>query len=153
MTRSEPTLDHYLNLPYRIEITPEPDGTGFTAVIPALKGSVAFGETSEEALETINDVKRNWIEIALDRGWQIPEPVTEELREYSGKFSLRLPRYLHRRLAEIAEQEDTSLNQLIVALLSEDSERRRHTRRLAEMTEQEGTNMNQLIKAISEVNE
>lgn len=135
MTRSKATLDHYLNLPYRIEIRPEPDGTGFTASIPVLKGSVAFGETIEEALETINDVKRNWIEIALDRGWQVPEPVTEQLREYSGKFSLRVPRYLHRRLAEIAEQEGTSLNQLIVALLSEGSERRHHAQRPESVSE------------------
>lgn len=131
MTMSKATLDHYLNLPYKIEIAPEPDGSGFTATIPALKGSVAFGETIEEALETIDDVKRNWIEIALERGWQVPEPVPEELREYSGKFSLRLPRYLHRRLSDMAEQEGTSLNQLIVAMLSEGAERRRQAQRFA----------------------
>ena len=37
---------------------------------------------------------------------------------YSGRLLLRMPRTLHEQLAEAAEQEGTSLNQLIVGLLS-----------------------------------
>jgi antitoxin HicB len=119
-------LQYYMALPYRVEIAPTEDGTGFTATVPALKGCIAFGETVEEAYEMVAEVKEAWIDIALEEGWPIPEPTEEEVKEYSGRFNVRLPRYLHRRLAEVAEVEDTSLNQLVVALLSEGVERRRH---------------------------
>jgi predicted RNase H-like HicB family nuclease len=124
-------LDDYMNLSYRIELTPEEDGTGFNAEIPTLKGCMAFGETIKEAIETLTEVKQAWFEIALERGWQIPEPEPIELKEYSGKFVVRLPRYLHRELARLAESEGTSLNQLVVALLSEGKERRRQRRQPA----------------------
>lgn len=119
-------LQYYMALPYRVEIAPTEDGAGFTAAIPALKGCIAFGETVEDAYEMVAEVKEAWIDIALEEGWPIPEPREEKVREYSGRFNVRLPRYLHRRLAEVAEAEDTSLNQLVVALLSEGVERRRH---------------------------
>jgi antitoxin HicB len=122
-------LQYFMALPYKIEIAPTEDGTGFTARIPDLKGCIAYGETVEEAYEMVADVKQAWIEIALEEGWAIPEPSEEEIKEYSGRFNVRLPRYLHRSLAETAEVEDTSLNQLVVALLSEGVERRRHLRR------------------------
>jgi antitoxin HicB len=111
-------LDYYMNLAYKVEMTPEEDGSGFNAEIPLLKGCMAFGETIEDAYQTLAEIKQAWFEIALERGWKIPEPPVEEIKEYSGKFDVRLPRYLHRELAELAEAEGTSLNQLVVALLA-----------------------------------
>ena len=77
---------------YEIEISPEEDGAGFNASIPALAGCVAFGETIEDALQTLAEVKQAWIEIALERGWQIPdaapEPVADR-RERDGWCSTR----------------------------------------------------------------
>lgn len=122
-------LGYYMSLPHRVEVVPTEDGTGFTAAIPALKGCIAFGETVEEAYEMVAEVKEAWIEIALEEGWSIPEPEEEEVKRYSGRFNVRLPRYLHRKLAEAAETEDTSLNQLVVSLLSEGVERRRQRSR------------------------
>ena len=116
-------------LPYRVEIAPTEEGSGFTAAIPALKGCIAFGETVEEAYDLVAEVKEAWLDIALEEEWTIPEPAEEDVKEYSGRFNVRLPRYLHRRLAESAEIEETSLNQLVVALLSEGVERRRQQRR------------------------
>lgn len=127
--RNERDLQYYLTLPYTVEIAPTEDGTGFTAAIPALKGCIAFGESVEEAYEMVAEVKEAWLDIALEEGWEIPEPAEEDVKEYSGRFNVRLPRYLHRRLAESAEVEDTSLNQLVVALLSEGIERRRQRHR------------------------
>jgi len=114
-----------MNLPYKIEIIPEEDGQGFTAVISDLKGCMAFGETIEEAYRMITEIKQAWIEIALERGWSIPDPTVEQPSEYSGRFNMRLPRYLHRDLAELAEVEETNMSQLVVALLAEGAERRR----------------------------
>lgn len=42
----------------------------------------------------------------------------ESEEEYSGKFLVRLPKSLHRQLAEEAEREGVSLNQWITAILS-----------------------------------
>lgn len=120
-------VDYYMALPYRVVITPDEDG-GFNAYILELTGCVAHEDTIDQLYEIITDVQRNWIEIALEDGWDIPEPPSDESKQYSGKFLLRLPRYLHRELAQEADAEDTSLNQLAVALLSEGLERRRQNR-------------------------
>ena len=52
----------------------------------------------------------------MEEGISIPEPVSEE--EYSGQFKLRIPKSLHRSLAEHARQEGISMNQYCVYLLS-----------------------------------
>ena len=67
----------------------------------------------------IEEAKALWLEIALADGDYIPEPAPVEVEEYSGKFVVRLPRSLHRQLAQRAERENTSLNQLVVMFLSE----------------------------------
>lgn len=46
----------------------------------------------------------------------IPLPSSDN--SYSGKLLVRMPKSLHRRLAETAEREGVSLNQYIVSLLS-----------------------------------
>ena len=109
-------LNYYLDLGYKIEITPDADGTGFNAEIPLLKGCMAFGETVEEAYQTLIEVKQAWFDIALKRGWKIPEPEIETV-EPSHNFNVRLPSDLHHELIELAQKSQTSLNQLIVALL------------------------------------
>ncbi len=40
---------------------------------------------------------------------------------YSGKFSLRLPKSLHRDLAQLAKQDGSSLNQYVNSVLSRDA--------------------------------
>ena len=49
--------------------------------------------------------------------WPKPEPPPPE-REYSGRFIVRLPKWLHKSLAESADREGVSLNQHVTALLS-----------------------------------
>ena len=112
-------LDYYMNLAYKVEMTPDESGSGFNAKVPLLKGCMSFGETIEDAYQTLIEVKQAWIEIAMERGWTVPEPPVEEAKEYSGKFNVCLPLYLHRELVTLAEVEGTSLNQLVVALLAE----------------------------------
>jgi len=41
----------------------------------------------------IEDAKRGWIEIALEQGIEIPEPVKEG---YSRKFNVRVPKSLQK---------------------------------------------------------
>jgi len=108
-------LDHYLKLPYAIELRQYEDGTWF-ARMPELRGCMTEADTMEKAVAMIRDAQREWIAACLEDGTPIPEP--EQARAYSGQFRARLPRSLHQQLAELAEQEGTSLNQMLVSLLS-----------------------------------
>ena len=113
------TLEHYMILPYRVEIYPEEDGSGYTAKIPDLPGCLTSADTVDELWDMIKEAKELWLKVALEDGDYIPEPSPVEIQEYSGKFLVRIPRSLHRQLAYRAKQENTSLNQLVVMLLSE----------------------------------
>jgi antitoxin HicB len=116
---SEKNLEYYMRLPYRVEVYPEPDGTGYTAVIPELPGCMTCADTLAELWDMVEEAKEGWLELSLEDGDYIPEPAPVEVEEYSGKFVVRLPTSLHHQLAKRAEQERTSLNQLIVMLLAE----------------------------------
>lgn len=122
------SLDYYLALPYKVYIYPEEDGSGYTAVIPDLPGCMTSADTINELWEMLEEAKHLWIEVAIEHDEFIPEPAPIEEEEYSGKFVVRLPRSLHRQLAVRADHEDTSLNQLVVMLLSEGMGRWHETR-------------------------
>ena len=116
---TEKSIEYYMSLSYRVEIYPEPDGNGYTALIPDLPGCMTCADTLEELWGMIEEAKRGWLEVSLEDGDYIPEPVPFEVVEYSGKFVVRLPTSLHQQIAKRAEQEKTSLNQLVVMLLAE----------------------------------
>ena len=67
-------------------------------------------------MENARDAKRVWLEAALEEGVSIPMP--DSLEDYSGQFKLRLPRSLHRALAEHSQREGISMNQYCVYLLA-----------------------------------
>lgn len=46
----------------------------FIAEMPELKGCIAHGDTQDEALREINVLAEEWLQIAKEKGWQIPEP-------------------------------------------------------------------------------
>jgi antitoxin HicB len=117
----ERKANDYLKLQYQVNLRPisEEDGGGWLAEIPDLSGCYSDGETPGEALNNIMEAKETWIKTALKRGQEIPMPkVSLDDEEYSGKFTLRLPKSLHRDLAISAAKEDISLNSYILSLLS-----------------------------------
>ena len=116
---TEKNVEYYMRLPYKVEVYPEPDGSGYTAVMPELPGCMTCADTLEELWVMIEEAQQGWLEILLEDGDYIPEPVPVKVEEYSGKFVARLPTSLHCQLAKRAEQEKTSLNQLVVMLLAE----------------------------------
>ena len=116
---TEKSVEYYVSLPYRVEVYPEPDGSGYTAMVPELPGCMTCADTLEELWGMIEEAKRGWLEIALEDGDYVPEPTPVEVEDYSGKFVVRLPTSLHRELTKRAEQEKTSLNQLVVMLLAD----------------------------------
>ena len=108
-------VEYYLGLRYPVLVHEEPEG-GYVAEIPVLPGCLTQAETLPELFEMIEDARRAWIEATYEDGREIPLPRTEV--EYSGKFVVRVPASLHRRLAEAAEAEGVSLNLYVVQLLS-----------------------------------
>jgi len=74
-------VERIVALRHAIELFADEDRTGYYAEIPALDGCLAFAETAEEALATVMDIKRDWTEIALERGWHIPDPIGAEARD------------------------------------------------------------------------
>ena len=109
------TVDDYLNLPYTIELHQEPD-EGWFVRVKELPGCMSEGATAEEALAMIREAMQLWLEVALEQALPIPEPRADD--DYSGRFVVRVPRSLHRQLAEQAAQEGVSLNQYISVTLA-----------------------------------
>lgn len=116
---SSKDLEYYMNLPYKVEIFPDDEGQGYTAVLPELPGCMTAAKSFNELSDLIDEAKELWLEVALENNDHIPEPMPDEIKEYSGKFLVRMPKSLHRQLSVLAETDETSLNQLVVSLLSE----------------------------------
>jgi len=110
------TIDEYMKLPYKAEVTPDMDEGGFVASYPELVGCVTCGETMEKALANLLDAKKAWLEAAIEDGLEIPEP--ESANVYSGQFKLRIPKSLHKSLAEHSKAEGISMNQYCLYLLT-----------------------------------
>ncbi len=108
-------LDRYLSLKYPVQLVEQEQG-GYFVFIPDLPGCMSQGETTEEALGAIEEARQLWLEEACASGLDVPEP--SEQREFSGRFVVRMPGTLHRRLARAAKQEGVSLNQYVVSMLS-----------------------------------
>jgi antitoxin HicB len=120
-------LSFYLQQKYPYTVTPDPDG-GFFIAFPDLPGSMTQVEDTLEIVEAAEEVRTLWLETAYAHEMDIPLPRANA--DYSGKFVLRVPRSLHRRLAESAEQEGVSLNHYVVSLLAMNDADRRVERRL-----------------------
>jgi len=111
----------FMNKNYRVALQYDPDGY-WIAEHPELPGCKADGETAQEALTSLDISRELWIECSLANGLDVPEP--QEAPQYSGRFVLRIPKSLHRDLANEAEAEGVSLNSLVSNVLAG-----RHTRK------------------------
>lgn len=110
------TLNDYLALPYRMEIIPDLDEGGYVVSFPELPGCLTCGETIECAVKNALDAKKEWMQAAIESGIEIKEPLA--LDDYSGQFKLRIPKSLHKSLAEHSKREGISMNQYCVYLLT-----------------------------------
>jgi len=106
---------------YRMRVYPiETDSNTieWAAEFPDLPGCVGAGDTADEAVTMAMDAKIAWIETALEEGRKITEPKNTYEEDFSGKFTFRLPKSLHKNLTLQAEDEGLSLNQYILYLIS-----------------------------------
>ena len=109
-------LEYYMNLPYRVEVVEDKEEGGYALRCSELNGCVTAAPTIETGFQLLEDAKREWFSACLEDGIAIPEPSRAE--DYSGQFKLRLPKSLHRLLAQRSSEEGVSMNQYCVYLLS-----------------------------------
>jgi len=112
-------LQYYLNLPYSIvaeHVKNENEEYFFSRVVE-LDGCHSHGSTRQESLDNLREAMEGYLDVKLEYGDHIPEPVNVD--DYSGKFLLRLPKTLHQRLAFEADKEGVSLNQYALYKLAQ----------------------------------
>lgn len=112
------TLNDYMKIPYRLEIVPDTEEGGFAASYPELPGCVTCGETIEQVIANAKDAKCEWLKAAIESGIRIFEPSCEN---FSGEFMIRIPKTLHRQLAEQSRREGISIDQYCLYLLSQNN--------------------------------
>ena len=110
------SIEEYMRLPYRMEVIPDTAEGGYVVRFPELPGCLTCADTLEEAVRNAADCKKEWLSAALEDGIDIPEPASED--EYSGQFKLRIPKSLHKSLAEHSKAEGISMNQYCLYLLA-----------------------------------
>ncbi len=77
-----------------------------------------YAKSWEEAYELVIDAIETLAPMLEEEGKPIPTPIVP-IDDYSGRVTLRLPKSLHRALANAAEGEGVSLNSYLVSLLSQ----------------------------------
>lgn len=103
--------DHYT---YRVTWSAEDEEyVGLCVEFPSLSW---LAETPEEALKGIREVVEDVVTDMNDNNEEIPEPIA--LKNYSGKFMVRVPPDVHRALAIKAAEAGVSLNRLASSKLS-----------------------------------
>jgi predicted RNase H-like HicB family nuclease len=50
------------------------EDNAFVAEMPELKGCMAHGDIQDEALKQVKIVADEWLKLAKEEGWKIPEP-------------------------------------------------------------------------------
>lgn len=102
---------------YPIYLRWSDEDRAWIAEVPDLPGCMADGPTENEAISAAKVAAQLWIEVAGADGREIPKP-TNDTEVASGKFVVRIPKSLHRKLQLMAKREDVSLNQFVLSLLS-----------------------------------
>ena len=108
---------------YPMTLRRSEEDDAWIAEVPDLPGCMADGPTEVEAIRAAEKAVHLWVAVAHKEKRSIPPP--SEAAPASGKFVVRVPKSLHRRLQWLARQEGVSLNQLVVSLLAaREAERR-----------------------------
>lgn len=105
------TADHYT---YRVRWSPEDEEyLGTVAELPSLSW---LAKDPSEAFAGIHALATDTVQDMLNTGEQPPQAIAD--RTYSGKFMVRVPPEVHRKLTIEAAEQNVSLNRLVSARLS-----------------------------------
>lgn len=93
---------------YTIVLSEERDGddVAWVVEVPELPGCYCAEDSPEEAIAHVEQSIRDWLHAAAEDDRPIPHPISAS----SGKFTVRLPRWVHRELKVQADLEGMSLN-------------------------------------------
>lgn len=105
-----PLIDRYT---YRVAYSPEDDE--FVGLCVEFHSLSWLADSPEAALKGIRQVIDQTVKDMQVEGCEVPVPLID--REYSGRFQVRMPPELHRRLALVAAEQSVSLNRLVVSRL------------------------------------
>jgi len=89
----------------------------YEARVREFPDATEYAESAQEAYELALDTVEASLEVLQEQGKTPPNP-SETPEDYSGRITLRVPKSLHRRLADEADREGISLNQYLVSVLS-----------------------------------
>lgn len=112
------TTEEYMKLPYTLTVRWSADDELFVARVKEIEGCTGHGGSEAEAIAMLRDNMREWISFCLEAGDEIPLPADSDYLP-SGKWLQRVPRSLHKRLVECAENEGVSLNTFVTACLAQ----------------------------------
>ncbi len=102
-------------LGYRIVVEWSDDDKAYVARVPAFEACVAHGSTPDEATRHVTEAALAMVDILHEDG-EAPPP-EDVAADYSGQLRLRMPRDMHRALAEGAAINEVSLNTYLLMLL------------------------------------
>lgn len=94
---------------YSIKIFFDKRDSEYCAYLEEVPEVSAYGTTVEKAIKELQTVYKEWLKICRENKYPVPKPLN--LNDYSGKFVVRIPKSLHKRLTELAKKENVSLNQ------------------------------------------
>ena len=108
-------IDQYLQKPYARILIPNEDGS-YTSEILEFPGCISQGNTSQEAMENLEEAVKNWLQANLEAGRDIPSPCNDY--HHSGRILIRCSKSLHQQAARMAAREGCSLNQWVVTSMA-----------------------------------
>ena len=89
----------------------------FVGSAPPLVGQCCHGKTDADVATQLATIVDDLVQDVLDG--KMPAPKGEPGRVYSGKFVVRIPMALHKKIALKAQSRGESLNQYVAEVLTE----------------------------------
>ena len=101
---------------YTYRVTWSEDDNEYVGLCAEFSSLSWLARTPEAALKGIRKVVEGVVKDMQDNGETVPEPIA--CRRYSGKFMVRVPPEVHRKLSIKAAESGVSLNRLASSKLS-----------------------------------
>ena len=102
---------------YTYRVTWSEEDKEYVGLCAEFPGLSWLARTPETALKGIRKVVADVVKHMKDNGEPLPEPISS--RHYSGKFVVRVPPEIHRKLAVQAAEAGVSLNRLASSKLAQ----------------------------------
>lgn len=103
--------------PYTYRVTWSEEDREYAGLCTEFPSLSWLAVSQELALKGVRELVADAVKDMKANGEGIPVPFSS--RKYSGRFMVRVPPEVHRRLAELVAEEGVSINRLVSARLSE----------------------------------